>query len=184
MKKHSSNWIFLAGGAFLFIIIALVAWFFMNGETKVTGNFPDAESSESISCEALNIDYPFFNTDGANKKSARIATTFSDNELDSISLIYSLYYNSAEDITHSETVNHTNINFSSQKDGLGPDVHNLHFNKAADHLEARFYAKASDINSENAKYLMLNGLPDGDNYSKSLIEIIYEGQGFNCVAKN
>ncbi|MBQ3348646.1 hypothetical protein IJG90_03990 [Candidatus Saccharibacteria bacterium] len=184
MKKRFDNWPLVAGILLFVVAGVLIIWFFLHGETTVTGGFPEPESSESISCEVTGKVNDIFNIDDTSKVTTRVTATFLESKLSSISLVYSLYYNDSTAIGASESKNHAAINLATQSEGLGSDIFNLHFNKLTDRLEIRLYTEADNINNKNSKYLMMNGLSDDGAYTKTLIEKIYESQGFKCVAKD
>lgn len=184
-EEKSRASIYLVIGIIL-IIVAVVAilLFLMRGSTTVSGGYPEPESSESITCEASDIDFPVLKTADIADKTARVTATFNKDALVSIAFVYSMYYGSSNAVNGGEAVQHAAINLSSQGEGLGPDIFNLHFNKLSNRLELRLYTDASHIDLKSAKYLMLTEYPDNGIYTKSHIQTIYENQGYKCVANN
>ena len=180
MKKSLTNWTMIAGILLVIAAVVLIIWFFLRGETTVSGNYPDPVTSRSLSCVGNNIPYPFFDDSNTTKTEIQTTSVFSENKLESTSLIYSLYYTDTSSIDGAEGINHAKINLATQSEGLGSDIFYLHFSKLNDRLEARLYAKADEINNKNSKYLMLNGLTEGSVYTENLVKTIYESQGLKC----
>lgn len=181
-KKSSVLW-WVIGGIFV-VIIAVVVFLVlrMQGTVSSGGAFPDAESVQSLTCTNDSAVLSLINTKNATSVSTKMIATFSKNKLDNISMNYSLKYSSKEDIKDSENINYAAINLSSQKEGLGPDIFNLRFNKLEDSLEIRMYAESEKIGAVSAKYLMLEQA--AGSYSESSIKKNYTSQGFKCVSNN
>lgn len=182
-KKSSSSIFLIVGIIFIIIAIAIALIFFPRGKSTTTGSYPEPESSESITCEATGLTYPAIDPRDASHTITKITATFKKDTLDSISLAYSLYYDTADRINASLNTNHANLNLATQKEGLGSDIFNLHFNKLSDRLEFHLYAEAKDISATSAKYLLLNTYPDTGTYTKSLIESTYQAAGLKCATK-
>lgn len=182
--KKSSSSIFLVVGTILIIIAIVIALiFFPRGESTTTGSYPAPESSESITCEATDLAYPAIDPRDASRTTTKITATFKKDMLDSIALTYSLYYDTTDQVNASLNANQANLNLATQKEGLGSNIFNLHFNKFSDRLEFHLYTEAKNISATSAKYLLLNTYPDTDAYTKSFIESAYQAASLNCTTK-
>lgn len=182
-KKNNKSFITVLIVSIIFTIlgICLFLWFFANGETTTTGHFPKPETSESLTCESNNIQLPILNTDNTTKTSSKVMVTFTENKLNSISMTYSLYYNSQNQVETSESTNHAKLNLKTQEEGLGPNIFNLHFSKFNDHLEIHMYADSNNITEKTSSYLLLDNIKTLD---KSTIRQNYIDRDFKCVVKN
>ena len=175
------NWALWVGMLLVIVAIVLLGWFFLKGETKVSGNWPEPETAQSIACEAEGVLYPFFKYDNSDKKTMTIKAIFKNDVLYSIALTSMLYYSDATKIERSESENHAAVNLKSQAEGLGADVMNSKYSKLGDGMKMSMYALAKNVTSETAKYLMLDVNPGNSQYSLSLIKEIFTKKGFNCV---
>lgn len=181
MSKNKASILIISGVVLIVIAIVLILNFFMRGETTVSGNFPDPEVSESISCELNSADDTILDLTDVTRASTKVNAVFVKKQLSSISLTYSLYYNSEEKINTSEAKNHANFNLSSQENGLGANIFNLHFTKLKDRLEIRMYAESKDITDKSSEYLLLRNT---SNLSQSAVEKNYTDKGFKCKSSN
>ena len=184
MKENSGggkiNWPVSVGLSLVLVAGVLLFWFFMKGETTITGNWPEPELSQSMSCESNNFAYPFFTYDKSTKKSTRINIIFNNDNLYSIALIYNLYLNDAEIISSSEAANHAAMNISFGNNGLEAESLGMDFARLQDSLKMSLYAKSSDINSASAKYFLLDD-NDSKAYNVELVKKSYENKGFVCT---
>lgn len=183
-EEKSRASIYLVIGIIL-IIVAVIAIlpFLIRGSTIASGSYPEPESSESITCEGTDLTYPAIDPRDASRTAAKITATFKKDILGSIALTYSLYYDTTDRINASLNTNHANLNLATQKEGLGSDIFNLHFNKLSDRLEFHLYTEAKDISATSAKYLLLDTYPDTGTYTKSLIESAYQSTGLKCTTQ-
>ncbi len=180
-KKHGINWAVVAGTILTGIAFVLVIWFFLHGETSVSGSFPSAESYDSVTCEGTNTPHDILDTNGADKTTTRVIATFSNNILSTISFSYSIYLDNASKINSSEVKNRANINLQSGQGNFDVNTINPHLNKFNDRLEVRFYAEAKDLTLNSIKYLLLSTYyPD---YTEQEILDNYTSLGLNCLVK-
>ena len=182
-KKNNKSFltVLIVSVIFTILAIGLFLWFFANGETTTTGNFPKPETSKSLTCESNTIQSSILNTNNTTRTTSKVTAAFTGNKLDSISITYSLYYSSQDQIEASETTNHANFNLRTQNEGLGPNIFNLHFVKTTDHLEINMYANSKDITEKTSSYLLLDNATALD---RSTIEQNYTNKDFKCIVKN
>ncbi|MBQ9180780.1 hypothetical protein IJ135_01645 [Candidatus Saccharibacteria bacterium] len=182
-SKNTVNWLMLAGLLLMVGAVVLILIFFMQGETTVSGDFPEPQSSESIACEATNVAYPFFKEDEATSKTLKINMMMSRDKLSSISLNYTLNYATEKEASSSEAVNHAALNLSTQGEGLGADIFGAHYSVGTSSLKFGLYAHADDITEKSAKYLMLEDYPS-TGYTKNYLTQNYAAKGLKCVVND
>lgn len=157
----------------------------MNGETKTSGQNPDSIRGQSLHCESPTMPYPFYSYDESKSKNLKIVTNFYDDVINSIYLVYTLYYDSPQQIIASEANNHADMNISFGKNGLEPDAYNAHYSTIENALKMSLYAKESNINQIAAKYFMID--LQGQTFLPTNLneyEENYEKQGFVCKKQN
>lgn len=160
------------------IIFAIVFW--LRGETKTYGDYPNPESNESLKCESVGFSYPFFSHDNARKRTTKINAVFGKDELKTISLIYVLNYDDVSEIESSEASNHIAMNESFYEDNLGPDSFDANYARLSDALKFTISADASKIyNGGGAKYFLLNDIEETP-YSIKNVKNTYQKKGFKC----
>ena len=180
MKKNNTNsWLVWAGEALIFIAIILILLFFMQGSTTISGEFPDLEKTESLSCTAENIDYPTFVYDNSKRKTTKIDAVFKDGKLQSISLVHTLYYDNNKEIIDSEALNHAAVNIDSK----AADIFDAHYSKFDDAMSMTMYTEYQNLNNSNKKYMMLNLVSINDLDFES-VKQNYETQEFICRVDN
>ena len=180
-KRNKAEWYSMIGISLLLTAIFLTIWFFMRGETIISGDWPEQESSESLSCEIEGLKYPFSAYDNSERKTTKVSIVFINGNLKTISLIYQLYYNGSEEIEKSEAENHAAMNLKMQNDGAGPDALELNFAKLANSLKMSLYAEASELDNGMAKYFELE---DISKFDLNNIKDSYEKKNFGCTIKN
>lgn len=179
-KKHISKaWLVIAGTLLICVAVVCLLLFLMNGKTTITGENEGTKVQEKIVCTSNDTAYPLFSYDNSDQKSIEVTATFQDDELDSIALIYKLYYSDAEMIEKSESVNHGELNILSQDEGFGPDAFNATYGKLKDALQLSLFAKKDDLNNKAMKYFMLSKL-NMTPYTQEKITKLYNEQGLDC----
>ena len=156
---------------------------FMQDKLTITGDYVGTIKAEQLVCESEVTLYPLFNYDNSVSKSIKINASFESNELSSISLIYKLNYNSTEEISKSEAINHGALNTLSQNEGLGPDAYGAKYSKLGDGLQLSLYAVKNDIDDRALKYFMLENI-DSTSYSQEKIAVAYTNKGLKCKIRN
>lgn len=167
-------------------IIVTICILMMRGNTTTSGGFPDPESTKSLSCTSKDFDYKFFTVDGSKKKETTMRATFNGEKLNVISFIYDLYYNSKEEIVHSEAYNHAAMNISFSKSGLQPDAFGAIYKQLVSDpenmlLSTSMTAYSDQIGDSGAKYFLLEDLA-GD-YTLTKVRQVYRNAGFTCETK-
>ena len=179
-KIKNSSHLALFGSILIAIAIISLSWFFLRGETKVNGWWAGVKKSETLVCSIKKNDYPFFTYNEAQDKNTRINVVFNSGEVDAISLVHTMRYDSEKAIIDSENINHLAMNKKFNIDGLGFDALGLKFSKFNEGLQMSLYV--DKINEVVAKYFMLNDMT-GD-YGMTEMQLEYEKQGFGCRINN
>lgn len=165
-------------GVLLIVVAAvLVILFLLNGNTTISDSTRTDIVTDSLSCEASGVEYPIFTIDKSDKKNFKINMLFSDKKLDSLSLIYRLYYSNDDDISNSEVTNHIDMNKSFDDNGLSPDSFGAVYAILDDSMQMTLNASRKQINGSTAKYFLLE---DVVNYSEDNLKNHYESKGFKC----
>lgn len=178
--NRKTNWLKITGAVLIFVAIILLFCFFMRGETKVDGKWT-VEQTSFLTCEISGLDYPIFEYDNSRKKTIKINSTLSDENVKTISLMYTLEYDDEKSAIDSENLNRIAMNNSFAKDNLGFDALGLKFSKFSNGLQMSLFVDSDPINSKVTRYFMLGEVND---ISVAKIQEIYEAQGFICQRKN
>lgn len=182
-KKSKTNWPATIGITLILTAIVFFVCLFLQSETKTTGNWPEPEISESLTCEVEGRLYPFFNYDNSEKKITKINAIFKNDNINTVSLVHKLYYDNDEQIIKSEAENHAAMNLKTQAEGLGPDALGANYSRLSDSLKMSLYVRNDDINSNTVKYFELDWVDDGA-YNLMTTKAIYEKKGFVCVVND
>lgn len=178
-KKSKTDWLGSIGLTLILTAVALMIWFFLNGETTVEGGFPGSLSNSSLSCQVANKKYPVFTADNSTRKKTEVKVLFSNDGMESISLIQTMYYPNIEESHTSKIINHSDMNMSFGKAGLSADAFNATYSEQSDKMVMTLYATKSEYNEIAAKYFLVNGTN-----KKSTINDFTEvlnSEGFNCT---
>lgn len=178
-KQNLTVILVIVGIALVCTAVVCLLLFLMQGETTITENDDGEQTAEKIICKSQEVSYPLFDYDNSDSKSMEVTATFRDDKLDSISLIYRLYYSDAKQIESSESINHAALNISSQGAGLGPDAYNAKYSKLKDSLQLSLYAEKDDINNKALPYFMLTKINVAP-YTQDKVAKAYANQGFDC----
>lgn len=179
IKKNIVTILLIIGTIVCAVIITIIL---INGKTETSGQKPADIKSESLACENHSTRYVFAEYDNSKTKTLKVVSNYYNGKLDSISLLYTLYYDDKTQINASESSNHADMNISFSKNGLNADALNAHYSKTEDLLKISLYATSSELNPATAKYFMIEpknqtNLPTTINeYQEN-----YEQQGFTCV---
>ena len=156
--------------------IVLITWFFLKGQTTVTGDFDEDEYYTSLTCKTEGISYPFFEHDNAIKKETEVTAIFkNDGKLDSIAFTQKMYYANGDKAKGSEAINHASMN-KSFGSVLGPDALNANYYSDETMMRMRLYTSGKEYSSDSRKYFLI------DTASQTIdnIERNYVGKGFEC----
>ncbi|MBO7718370.1 hypothetical protein J6S37_02655 [Candidatus Saccharibacteria bacterium] len=180
-KTGSNRWIYVLA-VFLgtVIIFVLIAFFLMNGSGKIINTEGDISVTESMVCSENGIIYPFFTYDNSNSKNIKINVVFKDDKLDTISLIASLYYSTAEQIKQSSASNHAALYESFYADSMSADLFDMHFSTLDDAMQMTLYTDAKKLNGMNSKYFLIDSV---SGFTKEKLKKEFNSHGLNCVIK-
>lgn len=183
-KSNKMSWMVTIGLSLMLTAVVLLVCFFLQGETKVTESQKTVETSQTLICEVSNQIYPIFSYDNAREKDLKINVKLADDKLNSISLIYTLYYDNTKGLTDSENLNRAAIGKSFGEDGLAHDALGASFSKGSDLLQFSLYATANEITNTTAKYFALDKLIGQNEYTKSTLQKTYTNKGLRCTTNN
>lgn len=170
-------------GIFLIIVsVILIIIFLLKGQTTVVGQNGSIINSESLVCESENQNYQFLSYDHAIRKTAKISALFNNNELSSISLLYTLYYSDSELIEASRTINSSQLNVFYSKDGLPANSFSKSVSSNNAVVTISLYADKTNFNNETSKYFMADKLDEKSNPED--FEKLYIEKGFTCRDNN
>ncbi len=181
--RSAMNWPPLIGLILIFVAIIGFVMFLQNGETIVTGEFGKSAKRESLACETRNVSYSIFDYDNAKEKNLKINATFSDNGLDSISLVYRLGYEDETELEYSEARNHATVNQRFYEDGMAPDSLSAKYGIVGDSVQFSIFANDGDMNNKTMKYFLLDNVPDIKTVTLEKMARIYNEAGLNCDIK-
>ena len=159
-RNNTKNTIVWIGVCLILLAVALFFGFFLQGDTRIDNLTDEHIFSDSLSCGSEDVNYPYFIYDNSRKKEIKINVVFANDRLDTISLVYKLYYNSADDIKASETTNHAEMNKSFASHGLGADAFGANYSILSDAMQMALYAEGRQLNSILAKYFFLDEEPE------------------------
>ncbi|MBR5647656.1 hypothetical protein IKW73_01805 [Candidatus Saccharibacteria bacterium] len=152
----------------------------MNG-TVTENNKEENVVTTTLSCQAENVAYPFFEKNDGTSKTLKITASFSNDELSSIYLKYFMAYDSADAIERSEATNHFHVSRMFENDGLAPAAYTSTYNQLDDGLQFSIYASGSEIDEYALKYFMLGGMINLSKYSMENVEKVYADGGISCA---
>lgn len=185
MKNNSgggkTKWLILIGVILILIAGILLLCFLLKGEVTTSGNWPEPETTESLSCEIIGLDYPFFEFNNSTKETTEINAVFKDDELDTISLVQKLFYDNVDSITKSEAINHASMNLSFADSNLDADAFKANYAKLSDNLKMSLFAERKELNNLSAKYFLLDEAHG--QYDRPVVETLYTTKGFSCTTE-
>ena len=177
-KNNSVSAIIFAGAVFLIIALVLGVLFLMGGNTTTIIGDSGFDAVQSITCENDNVIYPFFQDD-AYKRYLKINMILKDNELETISLIYKIYFDDSSTIERNNNNFRATMNKSFGAYGLRADSLNATYSSLSDAVQLSLYAERDDINDVTSRYLLLDEI--NGNYEKNDIVKVYNSIGLDCI---
>lgn len=177
-KKSKTDWLGSIGLTLILTAVALLIWFFLNGQTTVTGEQTGVTQTSSLTCKIENAQYPIFTVDEATKKETEVKVLFDGDRMNSVSLTQTMYYDSPENAKMSRNHNHAAMNTSFGNAGLAADAFNANYTATDDRMIMTLYAAESEYNEVTAKYFLANGTSKRssiDEFTKVL-----NTQGLSC----
>lgn len=176
-KEHrAARLIFLLG--FLALAILIIVWLLKGKMMSTNEKIPNVKNT-ALSCSSDSFVYPLFRYDNAESRNLEVKMIFSEDELKSISLEYTLFYNSAEAIKASEAHNHAEMNFNFGRSGLNPDHYDAKYTILSDSMRMNLYSVANRLDEAAKPYFLING--DGTFPTrKTELKKNYEAKGFSC----
>lgn len=177
-KKSKTDWLGSIGLTLILTAVALLVWFFLNGQTKVTGEPTGVTQNSSLSCTVEGVKYPIFTIDGADEKKTEVKVMFNGEKMQSISLTQTMYYDSVDKAKTSANHNSAAMDVAFGNSGLSADAFNAHYTAREDKMVMTLYAEAEEYNEVAAKYFRANGTSKRssiDEFTKAL-----NSQGLSC----
>lgn len=184
-KSKKENHRFLKLFLFLFvltIIILFLTWL-LKGSKTVSGKYPENIKNESLTCVSKSITPPKIAYIDSKDKELKINAIFNGaDSLKSLSLIYTLYYESDDAAYGAEAKGHAEFNKSLVASNYSVDKFSNKFARYDNKLIITLNANKSELDEISAAYflLSLNGdrkvsLESIADYKKN-----YELAGFVC----
>lgn len=181
-KKTNKNWYILMLVVGIIILIVFIIWLLMKGDIKTTGEYPDDVKNSSLSCTTAGFKYPFSKYDESTKKETTVNILFINNKIDSITLIYTLNYDTERGIIASEANIHADMNKSFADSGLGVDALGANYAKTDNAMTLTLHADKGILDANSGKYFLINDIPIDS--SISVYARNYKNQGFKCNKNN
>ena len=164
---------------FMGFIVALAVFLFfaLEGSSEISGEYPEPQHSTALICESDKLSYPFFDYDGSNAKNTKITAIFDQDEINSISLTHTLYYDDRKAVLSSEALNHAAYNHGLSDYGFNADSFSAVFSKIENRLQLSIYVSKDEMEANTLRFFFLNGaFPTNIEETKSE----YEELGFSC----
>ncbi|MBQ3348592.1 hypothetical protein IJG90_03700 [Candidatus Saccharibacteria bacterium] len=179
-KKISSAWLNWLGMGLILVAIILIIWFFLRGQTITSGGHPDPVSNDTLNCKNVGMLYPYFSYDESEDKKIEVNIIFSDNVINSISLMADLKYNNEAKVKQSSDINQIALSKSLNNAGLDESSLSAKYSNTGDGFRMSIYATSEKLTTVTKKFFLIS-----DN-SKSVeaYEKSYTDQGFTCVLKD
>lgn len=177
-NRRNNTILSLIGLTALIIAIILTLLSMLYGNTTIVEG-GDIKTTQSLTCESDQVVYPFFENDKANKRLLKISVIMHDDKVDTISLVYKLYYDDNRMIDGFTTSLHSAITESFGADGLEADALGATYSVLSDAAQMLLYAEARNINEVTNKYFLLENVKDV--YEKDNVLKAYGAKGLKCV---
>lgn len=177
--KNSKPYLLVTGIVLIILASILICQFFIRGRIVISGNFPEDESSESISCERKNTGYFLFNDPRILSDYTKLTLIFRNSKLDIASIVYiatthdDVVAQNIEAIMMSEL----NTSFGSEFgfNGLGAN-----FSSNNNTSRMSLTANISEIGISGKKYFLIDEIPNQKgSYQSELTK-----RGFECKIIN
>ena len=182
-EKHRSSFFYYMTAIVLIIVsVVLIIIYLLRGETSFTSDNSDVETILYLTCDANNIQYPFFVDNTAKNRTIKINTTFSESGLSTISLIYRQEYSSNVLAEKDIVSEHIAMNEQFGRDSLKADSLGATYSVLDNIVQLGLYANSREINSTTARYFMLDGLMGV--YNRDAVAELYNSKGFDCLINN
>ena len=167
---------------FLLAIIIIILWL-LRGKTTTTGQYPENVKNESLVCTSTELTPPKLSYLDSDDKEVKISAIFrGTDELKTLSLAYTLKYDSDDSAYAAEAKGHAKFNKSLYASGYTIDKFDNKFARYNGTLSISLHASKNEINEISAPYFMITVNDD----KKVTLETItdykqnYEAQGFKC----
>ncbi|MBR2795886.1 hypothetical protein IKE13_02460 [Candidatus Saccharibacteria bacterium] len=173
-KNKTHDYLITTGIIAIVLVIILLIFFLLQGQTKISGKYPDDYISEALVCSQSDLTYPFYEYNNSTSQETKIISIFENDKIANISLVQTLFYNDYDSAFQSEARNHASMNYSF--DDLGPDALNARYSIDNEKMQMTLYAESKNLDYRTYKYFLLNVAPN------SLQDLMnhYEKRGFTC----
>lgn len=178
-KSEAVNWLVFGMFFLFFITIAIIIYFLLNGKTTTTGNIPDSTISKNLHCTARNKEYPFFQYNNSQNETTDIIAIFGNDELKSIALVQTMYYDDKQGAIDSYNINHASMNKSFGQE-FGPDAFSAKYNTTDATMEMRLYATGNLLTQSAKKFFLITT----SSMTLEDIKTDLTNQSFECTENN
>lgn len=185
-KKGNKRWIFVLVGSLLLVTaVVLILLYFMQGSSTTTDNGGTSEVVESLSCEGVKGDYPFFkHVDGVDEKSTKVNAIFNNDKLNTISFTYKITYKDKnkdhKEIKQVSDNNMFDMTEDFQESGLSADALEMRFSTLTNGIQMSLYTDSKGLSNISSKYFLLDSA--NGSYKINNVKKIYENMGMKCTA--
>ena len=177
-NRRSNTILSLIGLTALIIAIVLTILSMLYGNTTIVEG-GDVKTTQSLTCESDQIVYPFFKNDKANGRLLKISVIMHDDKIDTISLVYKLYYDDNRMIDGFTTSLHSAITESFGADGLEADALGVTYSSFSDSIQMTLYTESKSLDGITNKYFLLED--SYGNYDKDTILQVYKARKLKCT---
>ena len=168
----------------ILVVVGLVI--LLNGNTTTTENITTNKKAMSLVCSSTTKDHPkITNLNGSISKELKATLIFNSERLDTVGLIYTIYYPDARSVIGGESILHAELNISLAESGIS-EAFETKYNQYDDRLIINMDIEKDKITSKTAPYFLID-VTDGEHLDNWTIEDYknnYLKQGFNCKQKS
>lgn len=178
IKMRNKNYLLLCGVFLISFAIVAIFYLFSQNTVITVGEHYKTETSGFLSCIAENLQYPFFTYDNTDSKKTEIKIIFNEDNIESLSLIQTMYYATDREAVGSEAINHGSMNISFGSE-LGPDALSARYSVFEATMQMTLYIPGKNLNDNTKRYFMINNISD------NIVDLknTYEEQSFSCIIK-
>ena len=165
----------------LAIIVAVIIWL-LHGQTVTSGKYPENIKNESLTCISSQIQYEKTSWIDSEEKELKINAIFNGEEsLKTLSLIYTLTFESESDAYYAEAKSHAQLNEGFAAVGYDVRKFSNKFSRYDNQLIITLTATKTELDEYSASYFLL---PTDENgfHIKTLSDFrtAFEANGMNC----
>ena len=181
-EKNNHKILKLAGIIIFLAIVAIIIIWLLRGTTTTTGQYPENVKNKSLTCVSSQIQYEKTSWINSDEKELKINTIFNGTDsLKSLSLIYTLTYESEADAYLAEAKSHAQLNEGFATMGYDVRKFSNKFSRYGNKLIITLTTNKTELDEYSASYFLLPTSEEGF-VLKSLSDYqnAFEAQGMTC----